>query len=145
MSVALVTGAASGIGAATATLLRARGWDVFGTDITEGEDLFRHDVRDEAAWDAAVSACVSRFGRLDALVSNAGTADAGPIVDLDMARFRDLCTVHVDGAWLGARAAVAQMRAQGSPARGSIVIVASIAGVKPLGGTAAYGSAKRRR
>ena len=64
--VALVTCAASGIGAATAALLEARGAQVLGTDIRAGGAIFAHDVTQEADWDAAVEACVSRFSRISA-------------------------------------------------------------------------------
>jgi NAD(P)-dependent dehydrogenase (short-subunit alcohol dehydrogenase family) len=140
--VALVTGAASGIGAATVALFAAHGASVLGTDIQASGDLLRHDVTDEAQWDAAIAACVARFGRLDILVSNAGTAQAGPIVDLDLERFREQSRVHVEGAFLGIKAAVAQMRRQGTPARGSIIAIASVAGLKPIMQTTAYGTAK---
>jgi 3alpha(or 20beta)-hydroxysteroid dehydrogenase len=140
--VALVTGAASGIGAASADRLRAEGAEVFATDIAEAAGLERLDVRDEAAWVRAVAACVARFGRLDILLLSAGTATAGPVVDLDMADFRAQARVHVEGAFLGMRAAVAQMRRQGSPAEGSIITIASVAGLKPIMQTTAYGTAK---
>ncbi len=150
--VALVTGAASGIGAATMALFQREGAQVLGTDIHATGDLFRHDVTDEAQWTAALADCVRRFGRLDILVSNAGTAQAGPIVDLDLDVFREQSRVHVEGAFLGIRAAVAQMRrqaaacpsrdGQGSPATGSIITIASVAGLKPIMQTTAYGTAK---
>jgi NAD(P)-dependent dehydrogenase (short-subunit alcohol dehydrogenase family) len=140
--VALVTGAASGIGAACAALLEARGAKVLGTDIVPGPGQFAHDVTDEAAWDAAIAEVVARHGRLDILVSNAGTADFGPVIDLDMAALRQQVRVHVEGAFLGMRAAVAQMRRQGTPAHGSIILIASISGLKPIMQTTTYGTAK---
>ncbi|WP_448586246.1 SDR family NAD(P)-dependent oxidoreductase [Thermaurantiacus sp.] len=140
--VALVTGAASGIGAATVERLRAEGARVLGTDIRASGEIFPHDVTDEAQWEAAVGECVARFGRLDLLVSNAGIAGAGPIVDLPLEAFRAQARVHVEGAFLGMRAAVAQMQRQETPARGSIVAVASVAGMKPILQTTAYGTAK---
>jgi NAD(P)-dependent dehydrogenase (short-subunit alcohol dehydrogenase family) len=180
--VALVTGAASGIGAATKALFEAEGAGVLGTDIRASGELFRHDVTDEAQWAAAVAECVARFGRLDILVSNAGTAQAGPIVELDLATFREQSRVHVEGAFLGMQAAVRQMRQQAdacktgdrqadacktgdrqadacktgdrqadacktgdrqaTPAEGSIIVIASVAGLKPIMQTTAYGTAK---
>ncbi len=140
--VALVTGAASGIGAACAALLADRGARVLGTDIRPQPGQFAHDVTSEAGWDAAVAECVARHGRLDILVSNAGTADFGTIIDMDMAKLREQARVHVEGAFLGIRAAVAQMRLQGSPAHGSIIVIASIAGLKPIMQTTTYGTAK---
>jgi 3alpha(or 20beta)-hydroxysteroid dehydrogenase len=150
--VALVTGAASGIGAAILALFEREGAQVLGTDIRATGALFPHDVTDEAQWDAAIAECVARFGRLDILVSNAGTAQAGPIVDLELAAFREQARVHVEGAFLGMKAAVAQMRrqakacqtedGQGSPATGSLITIASVAGIKPIMQTTAYGTAK---
>jgi len=140
--VALVTGASSGIGAATCALFAQEGAAVLGTDIQASGEQLAHDVTSEEQWDAAIAACVARFGRLDILVSNAGTAQGGPIVDLDMEAFRAQSRVHVEGAFLGIRAAVAQMRRQGSPASGSIITIASVAGLKPIMQTTAYGTAK---
>jgi NAD(P)-dependent dehydrogenase (short-subunit alcohol dehydrogenase family) len=140
--VVLVTGAASGIGAATVARFRAEGAAVLATDISPGPGLLSHDVTSETDWQAAIEACVARHGRLDILVSNAGTASAGPIVDLDLDDFRAQARVHVEGAFLGMRAAVAQMRAQGTPARGSIITLGSVAGLKPIMQTTAYGTAK---
>lgn len=140
--VALVTGAASGIGAATMALFEREGAQVLGTDIRPSGAVFAHDVTDAAQWDAAIAECVARFGRLDILVSNAGTASAGPVVDLDMALFRAQSRVHVEGAFLGIQAAAAQMRKQGTPAVGSIIAIASVAGMKPIMQTTSYGTAK---
>jgi 3alpha(or 20beta)-hydroxysteroid dehydrogenase len=140
--VALVTGAASGIGAAIAARFAAEGAHVLATDRREGAGLFRHDVTDEAEWAAAVDEAVSRFGRLDILVSNAGTAQAGPIAELDLEAFREQSRVHVEGAFLGFKAAVAQMRRQATPATGSLIAVGSVAGLKPIMQTTAYGTAK---
>jgi NAD(P)-dependent dehydrogenase (short-subunit alcohol dehydrogenase family) len=140
--VALVTGAASGIGAACAALLAARGAAVLGTDIRPLAGQLAHDVTDEAQWDAAIAECVARHGRLDILVSNAGTADFGSIIDMDMDKLRQQARIHVEGAFLGIKAAVAQMRKQATPAHGSIIVIASIAGLKPIMQTTTYGTAK---
>jgi 3alpha(or 20beta)-hydroxysteroid dehydrogenase len=140
--VALVTGAASGIGAATAELFAREGAHVLATDLRAGADILAHDVTDEAQWEAALAECVARHGRLDILVSNAGITDAGPIVEMSLERFRAQARVHVEGAFLGFRLAVAQMRAQASPATGSLIATASVAGMKPIMQTTAYGTAK---
>jgi 3alpha(or 20beta)-hydroxysteroid dehydrogenase len=140
--VALVTGAASGIGAAASRALEAEGAMVLGSDIRPAGAIFPHDVTDEAQWDAAIAEVVRRFGRLDILVSNAGTAQAGPIVDLTLADFRSQARIHVEGSFLGIKAAVAQMRRQETPARGAIIAIASVAGLKPIMQTTAYGTAK---
>lgn len=138
--VVLVTGAASGIGLATARLIGERGGTAYATDIAGGD--FSLDVTQPEQWDAAIADCVRHHGRIDGLVSNAGMAGGGSLTDLDMEAFRDMARVHVEGAFLGIQKCVAQMRAQGSPAQGSIVVTSSIAGSIPVAGTTAYGSVK---
>lgn len=139
--VVLVTGAASGIGLATARMIGERGGIAVATDIKGRPDCIL-DVTDPGQWDAAIAHAVARHGRLDGLVSNAGTMDAGPVIDCDLEAFRRVARVHVEGAFLGIQKVVAQLRRQGSPAQGSIVVTSSIVGSVPLPGIAAYGSAK---
>lgn len=152
--VVLVTGAASGIGAATARLAAARGAKVIATDV-DGERIqgvaadcqcigLKHDVTSPEDWDNAIAAAVHHHGRLDALVSNAGIVSYEPIIDLDLARFRTLTQVHVEGSFLGVQKAVAQMRAQarGVPATGSIVLTASVMANCAAPGISAYAVAK---
>ncbi|WP_157973204.1 SDR family oxidoreductase [Blastomonas sp. UPD001] len=152
--VVLVTGAASGIGAATAWLAAARGAKVIATDV-DGELIqgvaadcqcigLKHDVTSPEDWDNAIAAAVHHHGRLDALVSNAGIVNYEPIIDLDLARFRTLTQVHVEGSFLGVQKAVAQMRAQarGAPATGSIVLTASVMANCAAPGISAYAVAK---
>lgn len=138
--VVLVTGAGSGIGAATARLIAARGGVAVATDISGADH--RLDVRDPADWDRMIAWTVATHGRLDGLVSNAGTSSFGPIVDLELADFRALIRVHVEGAFIGIQKAVAQFRAQGSPAQGSIVVTSSVMGAQAAPGVATYGAAK---
>lgn len=136
----LVTGAASGIGAATVRLIRARGGVAVATDLA-GADL-RLDVTEPADWDAAIAATVAEHGHLDGLVSNAGVASHGALVDLDMEAFRRVARVNVEGAFLGLQKVVAQLRAQGSPAQGSIVVVSSIMAAQAAPGIASYAATK---
>lgn len=136
----LVTGAASGIGAATVRLIRARGGVAVATDLA-GADVTL-DVCDPAAWDAAIAGAVAAHGRLDGLVSNAGVASHGALVDLDLDEFRRAARVNVEGAFLGIQRVVAQLRAQGSPAHGSIVVVASAMAQQAAPRTAAYAASK---
>jgi len=138
--VILVTGAGSGIGAATVALLRVRGATAIATDLT-GTDI-RLDVTDPADWDRVIADTVSRYGRIDGLVSNAGIAGATPLVDLELAEFRRFTAVTVEGAFLGIQKIVAQMRAQGSPAQGSIVVVSSVMATQAAPGVASYGATK---
>ena len=139
--VVLVTGAASGIGAAATRLVRDRGGVAIATDI-QGSFDHHLDVTNPAQWDHVIASAVAEHGRIDGLVSNAGNMSAGMIVDLDMEAFRFISRVHVEGAFNGIQRVVAQMRKQSSPAQGSIVITSSIIGQVPMPGLASYASAK---
>ncbi|MFE2090961.1 glucose 1-dehydrogenase [Streptomyces sp. NPDC002596] len=149
--VALVTGAARGMGEAEARLLAARGAKVVLTDVleTEGEAtaasigsaarFIRHDVTDEKAWEAAVAAAVDGFGRLDVLVNNAAIYTTSPIVEEDPARLEAVLRVDLIGPFLGIRAVAGAMKAHGG---GSIVNISSQAGLQGMWGHGAYGAAK---
>lgn len=144
----LITGAASGIGLATAKLLADLGaarlvlTDVDGEALARvgaGEawgctlDLIPGDVRDEAHWDA-----VAPFlGGLDHAVIGAGVAGGGVIADLDFEEWRRVLSVNLDGVFLSLRAG---MRA--IDGAGSIVLIASASGVKAEPGIAAYAASK---
>ena len=143
---ALVTGAASGIGAACARWLDAQGIaELVLVDLDaqglEALDLgcrvrtYAGDVADEALWDRLEAEC----GGLDHAVINAGIANGCPIVSQDFVQWRAMLATNLDGAFLALRAALRLM----DKGRGkSIVLTSSVAGVKPLAGTAAYGSGK---
>jgi NAD(P)-dependent dehydrogenase (short-subunit alcohol dehydrogenase family) len=153
-AVALVTGAASGIGLATARLLADRGARVLVTDIDAAgaervaADLGPADrvapgylnVTVEADWDAATAAAIERWGRFDVLVANAGISVAQPVTDMTLDEWRRVMAVNLDGAFLGTRAAIRAMRQCGRG--GSIVIVSSASGVKAAPGASAYGASK---
>lgn len=137
---ALVTGAASGIGLATARLLAAEGARLVLVDrdrralaATElpGE-LVAGDVADEALWDGLA------LGGLDLAVVNAGVAGAAPIVGMALADWRRLLSTNLDGAFLTLRSAMRAMQGRG----GAVVATGSAAGLKAEVGTAAYGASK---
>jgi len=143
MSVTLVTGAASGIGLATATLLADTAERLILVDRDADAlarvalpctvDLLPGDVADEDFWESAAP----YLGGLNHAVVNAGVAGAGAIAGLDFAEWRRILSVNLDGAFLTLRAA---MRA--IDGAGAIVAVASAAGIKAEPGIAAYAASK---
>ncbi len=139
--VAILTGGASGIGKASALRLAAEGCKVTLTDIDEtagaevadaitqdgGEAAFiRQDVTDEASWHEAFDATVARFGRLDALVNNAGVALDRLIAETTLADWRRLMSVNLDAVFLGTKLAMEVLPAYGG---GAIVNVSSVFGL----------------
>ncbi len=151
--VAVIAGGTSGIGARTAELFVAEGASVVvgGRRAREGRELAKRlgpaswfvvaDVTVEADVERLITEAVSRFGRLDALVNNAGIGGAavGGIGTVDIARFWDVMAVHVGGVLAGMKYAARVMSQQG---RGSIVNQASIAGRLAGWSGADYSAAK---
>lgn len=138
--VALVTGGASGIGAATVALLRARGAVVVAADLRARDGVEALDVTDEAAVDALVTAIVERHGRLDLAANVAGTPGAyANVVDAATADWRATMAVNLDGVFFCLRAELQAMRATGG---GSVVNVASSAGRMGVPGLSAYSASK---
>lgn len=154
--VALVTGCASGIGAATVRRLVADGAQVLGTDVNadsgaalcaEAGALFAvQDVSDRAAWPAIIARAVEAFGRLDILVNNAGMVSGAGIGDLDddamFAAWDQVLAVNLTGTMAGCRAAIAAMRENPGGARGAIVNIASTTALAPLPTDVGYSASK---
>ena len=145
---ALITGAASGIGRATAALFHAEGAKVAAADLNEaglktlGEDadlILAQDVTDEARWREVVDAVVGAFGRLDILVNSAGIAILGNIETTTLADFRKVNAVNAEGVFLGCREAVRAMKASGG---GAIVNLSSVAGIVGDAHSLAYCASK---
>lgn len=149
--VAIVTGGASGIGAETARRLAAEGARVALTDVNRelgeavakeigGDAVFlSHDVGDEEDWRRVVEAVVRRFGRLDALVNNAGIVVQATIEETSVEQFERIQRVNSLGVFLGCKHAIPAMRAGGG---GSIVNVSSLAGLRGTPIYAAYSASK---
>jgi meso-butanediol dehydrogenase / (S,S)-butanediol dehydrogenase / diacetyl reductase len=138
--IALVTGAASGMGAATARLLAEAGATVLGADIASHPAIaLVGDVSDSSFCDAAVAHAVALHGRLDILVNAAGVIHRADVLGTDDAAWHRQMRVNVDGSFFMCRAAIRQMRIQRS---GSIVNFGSIWGAAGGKGHVAYATAK---
>ena len=140
--VALVTGGARGIGRGTALVLAGQGWQVAVADIQRSSDFFyvRTDVASEPAVRACVRAVVKHFGRLDALVNNAGLTgpDDGPIEKLALRDWNRRIGTNLTGAFLMAKHTVPHLRR----ARGAIVNIASTRALQSEPDTEAYSASK---
>ena len=144
--VAIITGAASGIGAATARLLVREGAKVLLGDTNEtglqdlkadlgtSAETLRLDVAHPDGLQNAVARAVDQFGHLDILFSNAGIAGTGRAPDMDIDTWKHILAVDLDSVFYGAKAAIPHMIAHGG---GVIVNTASISG---LGGDYLYGA-----
>lgn len=148
--VAIVTGAASGLGAADAQRMAAEGATVVLTDVNvelgeqtaaqlPGAVFMRHDVASEADWITVIAATVERFGRLDVLVNNAGLVKFGTVEDTSLELFRLHQSVMSEGSFLGCKHAIPAMARSGG---GSIINVSSVAAIKGNSPVLAYTAAK---
>lgn len=154
--IALVTGAASGLGRRMAERFAAEGARVLLTDINGAGAVaaaaaigpnaagFAHDVTSEAQWIAAVGEAKRLFGGLHILVNNAGIGTPGSVESTSLSDWRLVHAIDLDGVFLGCKHAIPQIRetirAEGG--RGSILNISSIAGIVASGQMAAYNSAK---
>nr|WP_147126203.1 SDR family oxidoreductase [Shimia ponticola] len=146
---ALVTGAARGIGLATTQLFLEQGWRVAMVDWDEPEltkvqaelpdtIAIARDISNPQDADGMVRDCITAFGRLDALINNAGIADFGPIEETDFERWRRVMSVNLDGTFLVSQAAIPELK----KTKGAIVNIASISGLRASTLRVAYGTSK---
>ena len=150
--VAIVTGCASGIGAATVKRLRQDGAAVFGTDIAVdagehvcsevGAAFAPQDVSDRQRWSDIVAIATERFGRLDILVNNAGIVSGASIGDVDDDSWDKVIAVNLTGTMAGCRAAIAAMKDNPGGASGSIINIASTTAMAPLPSDVGYSASK---
>ncbi len=153
-TVSVITGTASGIGAACAARFAREGAIVAGIDLAKPGDagdwgravavapdsgFWQADVRDEAAIERVVSEIVSRFGRIDSLVNAAGVAGAGAVGELALAEWERVISINLTGTFVPSKFVVQQMAKQ---RRGSIVHLSSIEGLEAMEQQAAYNASK---
>ena len=149
MKTVLVTGAARGIGLATTKLFLEEGWQVAmidrdsdaladavtSLDRVHGIDC---DVSDPASVKGMLAETLKTFGRIDALVNNAGVADFGPIEQTSFERWKTVMATNLDGPFLVTQAAIPALK----ESRGAIVNIASISGLRASTLRVAYGTSK---
>ncbi|MCK9284666.1 MAG: glucose 1-dehydrogenase [Rhodocyclaceae bacterium] len=154
--VALISGSARGLGAATAETLAAGGAKIVIADVLDtvgketaaklGADnaMFVHlDVTQEADWEAAIAAAIKRFGSIDVVVNNAGIETAAFLSDCTLEDFKRTMEINVGGVFLGVKHAIRAMKPGGASGRGgSIVNISSGAGLKGIMGLGAYSTSK---
>ena len=154
--VALVTGAASGIGLACVARFVQEGARVVGIDVSEPREAIVVpagapdvsftvvDVRDEAAIEAAVGSAIAEHGHLDAVVTAAGVAGGGPAHLLDRDEWQRVLDVNLTGTFLVCKHAIARMLEQQpiNGERGSLVTIASVEGLEGTAGGSSYNASK---
>lgn len=140
--VAIITGAADGMGKAMALLFAKEGAKVLATDIQEEKlkqwvtqsqsdglalDYMAHDVTDEQAWNKVIAKAVALFGAINILVNNAGVYPPGATTDTtSTADWQQILNINLTGPFLGSKLCLTHMRKAGG---GSIVNISSIAGM----------------
>lgn len=154
--VALITGGARGLGEATGRVMADEGATVILSDVLDdaGNELaasitdaggsveyIHQDVTDEASWDDIVNGIVSRHGRIDIVVNNAGVVLDANVEDTTLEDFRWVNSINNEAVFMGTRAAIKAMKAQ-DPKGGSIVNISSIAGLVGIENLAAYNASK---
>jgi 3alpha(or 20beta)-hydroxysteroid dehydrogenase len=150
--VALITGAAGGIGAAAARRLAEDGARLVLSDADlegarrlarelgdERADAIEHDVTSEERWQAVLAHALEAHGRLDVLVNNAGVFLAAPLTETSVADFRRVLDVNATGVFLGMRTVAPAMVERGS---GSIINISSVAGLTGAPMLTAYSASK---
>jgi NAD(P)-dependent dehydrogenase (short-subunit alcohol dehydrogenase family) len=150
--VALITGGASGIGAACARRFAAEGAKVAITDLqadkgaTVAEEIsgcfISHDVSDEGQWRSVIAEVLDLEGRLDILVNNAGIIGGGNVEDCELDNWNRVLAINVTGTMLGCKHAIPAMKANPGGPTGSIINISSMAGYVGLPGAVAYTASK---
>ncbi|MYM00261.1 glucose 1-dehydrogenase [Novosphingobium sp. FGD1] len=151
---ALITGAASGLGAAIATRFASEGAQVIVSDLDQAKAQTHANTIGDAAialeldvtcpksWERAVTAASDRFGKLDILVNNAGICIPGSVEDLSLEDWHRTHSVDLDSVFLGVKAFLPLMVRTSTAHGGAILNISSISGIVAAGNMAAYNSAK---
>jgi NAD(P)-dependent dehydrogenase (short-subunit alcohol dehydrogenase family) len=147
--VGIITGAASGIGAATARVLAREGAKLVLTDLDDAagsrlaEDIgaiyLHHDVTEQEVWPAVIAAA-EKLGRLDIMVANAGIGIMGPAIEMSLRDWRRQMAINVDGVFLSVKYCIPAMRRAANG--GSIIMLSSVAGLRGSAGLAGYSATK---
>jgi len=152
---ALIAGAASGIGRATALLLAQNGATITCADLDEAgatatvatamkkggtANALSLDVTSETSWEAATEDVLRRYSRLDVLINCAGVSFASPVTETKLEDWRRIMAVNVEGVFLGTKHAIIAMRRQAKG--GSIINVSSASGIKASAGASLYSASK---
>lgn len=152
--VAIITGAANGMGAAKAKLFAKEGAKVVATDVNEenlnsivaeiiadgGEAVaIKHDVTSEEEWKTVVTKTIELYGKLDILVNNAGVAVNKTMANMEMDEWNSVMDVNLNGCVLGMKYCIPEMKKSGS---GSVINISSIGGIVGMAGTSPYTAAK---
>ncbi len=153
--IALVTGGASGIGAACAARLAGEGASVLVTDVQDemGQktvanivadggiaSYLHHDVTSESEWEAAIAHVKATYGGLNVLVNNAGIGIGGSIVDMTLSEWQRQQAINLDGVFMGVKHSIPVMR--DTDDGGSIINISSVAGIKGAAMLSAYNATK---
>ncbi|HIA48369.1 MAG TPA: SDR family oxidoreductase [Candidatus Hydrogenedentes bacterium] len=147
--VVIVTGGASGLGAADARMLAMHGAQVVLTDVDAeggravaeetGGEFIEQDVSDEESWPALIDGVMEKYGKLDVLVNNAGIAPIGTVESTTTEVWHRVLAIHLDGMFFGCRAAIPAMKKGGG---GSIINMSSTAAMVGHAPYFAYAAAK---
>jgi NAD(P)-dependent dehydrogenase (short-subunit alcohol dehydrogenase family) len=148
--IALVTGAAGGIGREIVKAMKAAGATVIATDLAERAEIagadhyLRHDVTSEADWRAAETLLRERYGRLDALVNNAGLSIVTKFEDTPLGEFHRINAINVDSAIIGTQVLLDLLKAGGKArtAGASVINFSSVGGLRGAPFNAAYCTSK---
>lgn len=152
--VAIITGAANGMGAAEAKIFAKEGAKVVATDINEGKlnelaeevraaggDILvmKHNVASEEEWKAVVAKAIETYGKVDVLVNNAGVAINKNFATMEMEEWNWVMDINLNGCVLGMKYAIPEMQKAGA---GSVINISSIGGIVGMAGSSPYTAAK---